>query len=66
MDAMRAQSLAIETKGRREHQLLNIESALRRISAGYLADCLSCGEVIDIRRLNIDPTYTQCVECSDK
>jgi DnaK suppressor protein len=66
MDAMRAQGMAIETKGRREQQLLRIESALRRIAAGDFGDCLTCGEEINIRRLDVDPSYTQCIKCADK
>ncbi len=66
MDAMRAQGMAIETKGRREHQLLRIESALHRIAAGDFGVCLTCGEEINIRRLDVDPSYTQCIKCADK
>ena len=66
MDAMRAQGMAIEIKGRRERQLLRIEAALHRIAAGDFGDCLTCGEEINIRRLNVDPSYTQCIKCADK
>ena len=66
MDAMRAQGMAIEAKGRREHQLLRIEGALRRIAAGDFGVCLTCGEEINIRRLDVDPSYTQCIKCADK
>ncbi len=66
MDAMRAQGMAIETNRRREIQLLRIEGALRRIAAGDFGVCLTCGEEINIRRLNVDPSYTQCIKCADK
>ena len=66
MDAMRAQGMAIETKGRREDQLVRIESALRRISAGEFGICLTCGEEIDFRRLEVDPSYTHCIKCADQ
>ncbi|MES9833205.1 MAG: TraR/DksA C4-type zinc finger protein [Candidatus Thiodiazotropha sp. DIVDIV] len=66
MDAMRAQGMAIESKERREQQLLRIEGALRRIAAGDFGLCLTCGEEIDIRRLDVDPSYTQCIKCADK
>lgn len=66
MDAMRAQGMAIETKARREHQLLRIDGALRRIAAGDFGVCLTCGEEINIRRLDVDPSYTQCIKCADK
>ena len=66
MDAMRGQSMAIETKARREHQLLRIEGALQRITTGDYGLCLTCGEEINTRRLEVDPSYTQCIECADK
>jgi len=66
MDAMRAQSMAIETKTRREHQLLRIEGALQRITTGDYGLCLTCGEEINTRRLEVDPSYTQCIKCADK
>ena len=66
MDAMRAQGIAIETKRRREHQLLSIEGALRRITAGDFGVCITCDEAINIRRLGVDPSYTQCIKCADK
>ncbi|MCP4790583.1 MAG: TraR/DksA family transcriptional regulator [Gammaproteobacteria bacterium] len=66
MDAMRAQGMAIETKGRREHQLLSIKGALGRIADGDFGVCLTCDEDIDIRRLDVDPSYTQCILCADK
>ncbi len=66
MDAMRAQSMAIETKGRRELQLSRIEGALRRIDSGDFGFCLTCEKEINNRRLDVDPSYTQCVKCADK
>ena len=66
MDAMRAQSMAIETKVRREHQLLRIEGALQRITAGDYGVCLTCGEEMNTRRLEVDPSYTQCIKCAEK
>ena len=66
MDAMRAQGIAIETKERRKHQLLRIEGALRRITAGDFGVCLTCGEEINIRRLGVDPSYNQCIKCAEK
>lgn len=44
MDAMRAQGMAIETKGRRQQQFSRIEGALRRIDSGGFGFCLTCGE----------------------
>lgn len=65
MDAMRAQGMALETKGRRVQQLSRIEAALRRIDAGDFGFCVTCGEEINHRRLDVDPSYTRCITCAD-
>jgi DnaK suppressor protein len=66
MDAMQSQQMALESDRRRQHKLLKIEGALRRVESGEYGCCFVCGEEIDIRRLSADPTNTRCVECVDK
>ena len=66
MDAMQLQQMALEDSRRREQQLIKIEGALRRMEADEYGECYICGEDIDPRRLNIDPTHTRCIECVDK
>jgi len=63
MDALQTQQLAQETGRRREQQLLQIAAALRRIDVGDFGYCKTCEEVIDPRRLQVDPTATRCVAC---
>ena len=63
MDAMQAQQMALESVRRRQHQLLKIEGALRRIEAGEYGYCFVCGEEIVAERLIADPTSTRCMEC---
>ena len=65
MDAMQAQQMALETARRRQHQLVKIEGALRRIESGDYGYCFICDEEIDSRRLAIDPTATRCIGCVD-
>ena len=65
MDAMRAQGMAIETKKRREQLLMKIDGALNRISTGEFGICVKCGEEIDVRRLDADPSYTTCIKCAN-
>ena len=65
MDAMQAQQMAKEVSRRRQHQLLKIEGALRRIESGEYGYCFVCGEDIGIRRLSIDPSNTQCIKCAE-
>ena len=66
MDAMQAQQMALEAARRRQHQLLKIEGALRRIESGEYGYCFVCGEEIDVRRLFVDPANTRCMECVEK
>ena len=66
MDAMQAQQMAQENSRRRQHQLLKIEDALRRIESGDFGYCFICGEEIGARRLEFDPANTRCMECADK
>lgn len=65
MDAMQAQSMALETERRREAQLVRIEGALRRIEAGEFGYCFACGEEIEARRLDFDLTTTRCIGCKE-
>ena len=63
MDAMQSQQMALETVRRRKECLVKIEGALHRIESGDYGFCFVCGEAIDIRRLQADPTSTRCMEC---
>ena len=63
MDAMQAQQMALESVRRRQHHVLKIEGALRRIDAGEYGYCFVCGEAIVAQRLIADPTSTRCMEC---
>ena len=65
MDAMQAQQMALETERRNRARLLLVQQALRRIERGDYGDCLECGEPIDPRRLEADPTATRCIACSE-
>jgi len=66
MDAMQSQQMELEESRRRQHQLLKIEGALRRIQSDEFGYCFVCGEEIDERRLNFDLTNTRCITCVDK
>ena len=54
--------VALETAGR--HEAARIGAALARIDAGTWGDCLNCGQPIDPKRLEIDPSAPTCVGCS--
>ncbi len=64
MDALQNQALAKAGKVRAERQLKMIEAALTRIDNDDYGDCLECGEPINPKRLEIDPTTLHCIECA--
>ncbi|MCM0613557.1 TraR/DksA C4-type zinc finger protein [Marinobacter sediminum] len=64
MDALQGQALAKAGKERAERQLRQIEAALVRIDKDEYGDCMECGETINPKRLEIDPTTLYCIECA--
>lgn len=51
----------------REHKLIKkIKEALNRIENGSFGVCEQCGEDITIKRLQVRPVTTQCIECKTK
>lgn len=65
MDALQSQALAKAGKARAEHQLKMIQAALQRIENDDYGECLECGEPINPRRLEIDPTTRYCIGCAE-
>jgi DnaK suppressor protein len=63
-DAMQAQAMAEAQERNRQHELVRIEMALRRIEAGDYGYCSECGEEIADGRLAIDPMAERCVNCA--
>jgi len=64
MDALQNQAMQIETERRRSVELQRIDSALQRIEDGDFGYCVSCGEAIEVKRLEYDPTVPTCVGCA--
>jgi DnaK suppressor protein len=65
MDALQAQQMARETERRNRARMMLVQRALERIEQGEYGDCLGCGEPIDPRRLEADPTATRCIGCAE-
>ena len=65
MDAIQMQQMALEAKSRRKAQLANIRIALQLMASGDYGFCERCGDEIDIRRLEFDPSSLFCVSCAD-
>lgn len=65
MDALQSQELAKAGKLRAEQQLRLIEAALVRIgNDDDYGECSECGEPINPKRLEIDPTSRYCINCA--
>lgn len=64
MDALQGQAMSLETKRRREQELVRISQALKRMELGEYGECLKCGEEIAIGRLEVDPAATLCINCA--
>jgi len=64
MDALQGQAMAQASERSRAAELARIAAALVRLDAGTYGDCLSCGEEIADKRLDIDPAVTLCIACA--
>jgi DnaK suppressor protein len=64
IDAMQDREMALATERRRQQETLRIEAALKRMETGDYGYCLSCGEEIELRRLELDPAVTVCIDCA--
>ncbi|MBT8061157.1 MAG: TraR/DksA C4-type zinc finger protein, partial [Gammaproteobacteria bacterium] len=43
----------------------DIERALQRIEEDDYGECRECGELIDPRRLAVNPAVQSCIECAE-
>ncbi len=64
MDALQNQAMSLETERRRQLELQRIEASLKRLESGDYGYCITCGEQIPLRRLELDPTLPPCVDCA--
>ena len=64
MDALQRQAMAQETERRRAMERRRIASALERLDEGEYGYCLTCGEEIAPKRLELDPMAATCVGCA--
>ena len=62
-DALQQQAMAQAQEARRANEKRKITAALARIAAGEFGWCEECGEAINPKRLQIDPTTQLCVDC---
>jgi len=65
MDALQAQAMSQASNRRRAATLRGVAAALRRIDQGDYGECRECGEMINPKRLEFDPTLRLCIACAD-
>ena len=66
LDALQGQAMAAEVERRREREVARIDSALERIAGDEYGYCVSCGEPIAPRRLELDPATPLCLSCAER
>ncbi len=60
------QSMRMQLKNRETFTLKKINEAIKRIEDGTYGECESCGEHIELRRLQARPTTTLCIACKEE
>jgi len=65
MDALQSQAMQLETERRRNVEKMRIDSALQRINEVEFGYCVSCGNDIETKRLDNDPTVPTCFDCAE-
>ena len=64
MDALQNQAMALEAERRRGVELQRIDAAMSRIDGGEFGFCAVCGDDIEPKRLDHDPTVPICIACA--
>lgn len=64
LEAMEEKAVAEEISHKRENELTRIEIALKRMEKGEYGFCSTCGEDIDKKRLELDPSALFCIDCA--
>ena len=65
MDALQQQAMAKSVSDRAAVSLQQIKAALRRCDEGTYGYCGECDELIDPRRLELNPANTRCINCAE-
>ena len=63
VDAMQHQSMLTANRAAAIRRRQQVDAALRRIDEQDYGDCASCGDPIDLRRLEARPEAPLCVGC---
>ena len=60
-----AREIDLAQKSRDRVLLIEVEAALKRISEGTFGECLTCGQEINIKRLDALPWVCYCNTCQE-
>jgi len=60
------QAMRMRLVNRETLYIKKVDEALRRIEEGTFGECDSCGDDIELRRLQARPTATLCVGCKEE
>ncbi|GHF27928.1 molecular chaperone DnaK [Kordiimonas sediminis] len=64
MDAMQGQAMNLAIAARRKQSLVKIQAARLRLEEEEFGYCITCGDDIAVKRLELDPTVSVCTNCS--
>lgn len=65
IDALQQQSMAVSTRVKAEKSLRRVIAALRRIANDDYGYCGQCDELIEYKRLRVQPEASHCLKCQD-
>ena len=65
-NAVVEQNIRMQLKNRETFTLRKVTEALKKIDDGTYGECDSCGEQIELRRLQARPTATLCIACKEE
>ena len=66
VDAMQQQSMAVSTRANAQVTLRQVIAALRRIIEDDYGYCSRCDELIEFKRLQVQPQASHCLNCQDQ
>jgi len=64
MDEIQNQAMSVEMERRRIGETHRIDAALARMEENEFGYCMSCGDEIEKKRLELDPAIPSCVGCA--
>jgi len=65
IDAMQQREMYLASERKHEATLLYIDIALRKIGTSDFGFCSHCGEEILLKRLELNPIVSLCMECAN-